>query len=814
MLRNFLVDLNKPRPVQPSGPSRPTSDHQFQQVQTNDAFNFKKVLSEITRLWYLIVIGVAVSLAVAYTINKFATPIYSTYANFHVSNENSPISGIDLFIDPIGGSSKKSNSSVDKLIAVLKSRKHNEKVVNKLNLRISYFKVDQFVTTDLYTSSPFEIIVDTISSEFKSIPIFVNEGVENRFLEIEFSKEIPNWIVAFDEIEKDGNRVQIPFEWGQSLNYPGFKLTLFKKSSDNLDYEKYSFVANNCEQLIESFMDRVRISTMLESDFLFKIEVTDENLRRAVDYVNTSIEVYQEYEVQEKNQNAENTIAFIQEQIILLTDTLSTIQANINEYKTSNYLINVNSESQALFDRRTALQNVYDQLELQRHYYTYLWGYLDKEDDYFGLVAPSAIGIEDVLLHSLVDQLVNLSIEIQEIRVSVKDGAPLIDKKKEKLVAVRSALLENLDNLLKANNLQIERVSHNIDEVNQKLSSIPSKEQRFLNIQREFDVTNSQLVFLLQKLSEMQLVKAGTTPNTVVIDSAVFSEQDPIYPQPQKNYLYSLILGLIIPIGYIIGNEMMGERITDENEIIQATSIPIIGRVCHSNLKSSHVVKDNPNSRVSECFRGIRSNIRYALKDGYLNDEKKSKTILITSSVGGEGKTFISINLASSFAVSGKKTVLVELDLRKPKVLETIDLDNSRGVSTYLGGMHKLDHIIQTLPDIGLDVISSGPIAPSPSELILSAKFNQLYEELKERYDYIIFDTAPMGVVSDANELMQYSDVNLYVTRHNYTRKFQLEPLASYYKEKRAKRLYVIYNNVPENQGAFGYGFGYDKVYN
>lgn len=813
MLRNFLVDLNKPRPTQPANAPRPATEPQFQVPASDDGINFKKLLSEVTRLWYLVVIGVAISLGVAYVINKFAIPEYSTFSHFHISNENNPLSGVDLVIDPIGAG-KKSNGSVDKLVAVLKSRKHNEKVVDRLNLDISYFSNSGFVPLDIYKSSPFEVIVDTLSNDFSGLQIYIAEGVDARYLEVDFNREVPEWVKAFDEIEIDGNAIQIPFTWGENLIYPGLNLTLYKKTSGYLDYNQYFFVLNNNEKLIESFMDRASISTIFESDYLFKIEIKDENLQRAVDYVNTSIEVYQEYEVEEKNQQAENTIDFIQNQIILLTDTLGAIQENLNTYKKSHYLIDVNSESQALFDRRTTLQNVYDQLELKRHYYTYLWGYLDKEDDYFGLVAPSAIGIEDVLLHNLVDQLVNLSIEIQEIRVSVKDSSPLIDKKKEKLVAVRSALLENLDNLLKANDLQIERVSQNIDEVNQKLSSIPSKEQRFLNIQREFDVTNNQLIFLLQKLSEMQLIKAGTTPNTVVIDSAINSGQDPIYPKPVKNYLYSLIFGLAIPLGFIIGNEMMGERITDENEIIKATSIPIIGRVCHSSLASSHVVRDNPNSRVSECFRGIRSNIRYALKDGYLNDEKKSKTILITSSVGGEGKTFISINLATSFAVSGKKTVLVELDLRKPKVLETIDLDNSKGVSTYLGGMHKLDHIIQTLPDIGLDVISSGPIAPSPSELILSAKFNQLYEELKERYDYIIFDTAPMGVVSDANELMQYSDVNLYVTRHNYTRKFQLEPLASYYKEKRAKKLYVIYNNVPENQGAFGYGFGYDKMYN
>ncbi len=320
-------------------------------------------------------------------------------------------------------------------------------------------------------------------------------------------------------------------------------------------------------------------------------------------------------------------------------------------------------------------------------------------------------------------------------------------------------------------------------------------------------MTNEQLVYLLSKLSETEMMKAATTPNTAIINEAIHSGDDPISPEPFKNYLIDFLLGIGIPASVLLGFGLLGDKIMSEADVIQATSIPVVGRVFKCPLDTQNVVYDFPDSPTSESFRGIRSNIRFAPQD---SDSIDSKVILVTSSVGGEEKTFTSINLAGSFASAGPKTVLVELDLRKPKVFEAKGLKNDRGVSSYVYGQHNIDDIIRPLESSHLDLVTSGPLEPNPSEIFVSKKFEKLVHELKERYDFIIFDTAPLGLVSDTNELMKFTDVNLYLVRYNYSLKSHLETLVAYHQEKRAKRLYLVLNDIPKSEkGSFGYEKGY-----
>ena len=680
---------------------------------------------------------------------------------------------------------------------------------------MKYQKEKGLSVEDLYRNSPFFIsFIDSTQSPCVSA-VYVTGGdhptMEFLLTKAERANDEFFSSLPADAVLDEGS-VTVPFTWGEPVSL--FGCNMLPSLNEEVEFDpnaNYSFSVISEDALIKDLLSRLSIAEAFDSEFIFKMSLEGSSPQRADDYLNTSIQLLQEYEVEQKNQQAENTLRFIRSQILHLTDTINIIQARMSAHRRLNATIDLSSEGQMLFEKRTTLQENLAGLTYKEQYFAYLSDYLRKRQNYYGLMAPSAAGIEDQLLHKLVTDVVNLSIELQELQVSVQEESPVLNRKKQELDAIKRSLAENVDNL--ENGVRIEKaaLSEELKILNKKIASLPGKEQAFIDIQRQFEVTNEQLVYLLRKLSETEMMKAGTTPNTAIIDEAVYAGTEPIRPVPSKNYLIGFLLGLGIPAGLLAAFGLLGDKILSEADVIQATGIPVAGRVFECPFDTQNVVFDFPDSPTAESFRGIRSNIRFALQD---SDSADSKIILITSSVGGEGKTFTSINLAESFASAGLRTVLVELDLRKPKVFSAKGVSNDKGITSYLFGQHTPEEIIRPLEGSHLDLVTSGPLSPNPSELFVSKKFEKLVHELKERYDLIVFDTAPLGLVSDTNELMKFADVNLYLVRYNYSRKSHLEPLVSYHQEKRAKRLYLVLNDIPKSEkGSFGYGFGYDKGY-
>lgn len=820
MLRNLPVDLRKRERLRKEDRERAAREQQARQnlkksVTTRveePGFDFKKLLSLFARRWYILLVGVAIGLTGAYLVNAYSVRVFKSELIFHICEEQSPFSRLDA---GLGLEEESRSAFVEKLIAVLRSRSHNSKIIQALDLRVKYQKEKGLSVEDLYRNSPFFIsFIDSTQSPCVSA-VYVTGGdhptMEFLLTKAERANDEFFSSLPADAVVDEGS-VTVPFTWGEPVSL--FGCNMLPSLNEEVEFDpnaNYSFSVISEDALIKDLLSRLSIAEAFDSEFIFKMSLEGSSPQRADDYPNTSIQLLQEYEVEQKNQQAENTIRFIRSQILHLTDTINIIQARMSAHRRLNATIDLSSEGQMLFEKRTTLQENLAGLTYKEQYFAYLSDYLRKGQNYYGLLAPSTARIEDQLLHKLVTDVVNLSIELQELQVSVQEESPVLNRKKQELDAIKRSLAENVDNL--ENGVRIEKaaLSEELKILNKKIASLPGKEQAFIDIQRQFEVTNEQLVYLLRKLSETEMMKAGTTPNTAIIDEAVYAGTEPIRPVPSKNYLIGFLLGLGIPAGLLAAFGLLGDKILSEADVIQATGIPVAGRVFECPFDTQNVVFDFSDSPTAESFRGIRSNIRFALQD---SDSADSKIILITSSVGGEGKTFTSINLAESFASAGLRTVLVELDLRKPKVFSAKGVSNDKGITSYLFGQHTLEEIIRPLEGSHLDLVTSGPLSPNPSELFVSKKFEKLVHELKERYDFIVFDTAPLGLVSDTNELMKFADVNLYLVRYNYSRKSHLEPLVSYHQEKRAKRLYLVLNDIPKSEkGSFGYGFGYDKGY-
>jgi capsular exopolysaccharide synthesis family protein len=352
-------------------------------------------------------------------------------------------------------------------------------------------------------------------------------------------------------------------------------------------------------------------------------------------------------------------------------------------------------------------------------------------------------------------------------------------------------------------------VNSKINETESTIKQLPEDQQELIKIKRKYDLSDNIYSTFLQKRSEADIVKAANLPDIHFIDPAKDIGGGLIGPKTSVNYVLALFLGLLIPLIFIFGIFFINNSVQNTDDISKLTQIPLIGVIGLSNEKSSLAVFNKPRSALSESFRAVRSSLQFLYKQQKLDG---TKTLMITSSVSGEGKTFCSLNIATVFALSEKKTVIIGLDLRKPKLFDEFNLTNEIGVVNYLIKQKTADEIINHTHIPFLDVIVSGPIPPNPSELIMSEGMKELIDELKDKYDYIILDTPPVGLVSDALELAQYCDVTLYVVRQNFTKKEMITLLNNRVKRGELNNTSIILNGF-QNKAKYGAGYGYGYGY-
>jgi capsular exopolysaccharide synthesis family protein len=379
--------------------------------------------------------------------------------------------------------------------------------------------------------------------------------------------------------------------------------------------------------------------------------------------------------------------------------------------------------------------------------------------------------------------------------------------------AVKKVLLENLASIGSSFQYDLVLVNNKIQKIENEIKQLPEDKQELLKISRKYDLSDNIYNSFLQKRSEAEIVKAANLSDIHFIDSAKDTGDGLIGPNTSVNYVIAFFIGFLIPIIVVFGIFFMENAILNTEDITSLTSIPIIGVIGIKQSQSNLAVFERPKSALSESFRAIRSSLQFLYKK---HEIEGAKTIMLTSSISGEGKTFCSLNIATVFALSEKKTVIVGLDLRKPKIFDDFNITNEIGIVNYLIGQKTMEDVIQKTQVPFLDVITSGPIPPNPSELIIGDTMKKFMEELKSRYDYIILDTPPVGLVSDALELDQYVDVSLYIMRQNYTKKDMVTMLNNRHKRGELTNISIVFNgyqNKAKYGTAYDYGYGYGYGY-
>ncbi|MGL2994175.1 polysaccharide biosynthesis tyrosine autokinase [Flavobacterium sp. TSSA_36] len=784
----------------------------FSIFDNQSTFDFKALLIKIAGYWKWFLISLAISFFIAYQVNIRKEKIYGLETLISVKEENNPLftSNTSLTFNWGGVSDK-----VQTVTTTLQSRSHNELVVDKMQYYIDYLVQGEYNLVDAYGAIPFKVALDKSKGQLANTLIsivFVSESVYEIKIPFETNTvplfQYANGTTSTTSVEigefkkryKIGEKVQLPFlNVSLQINEnPGF----YKGNEYFIRFNDFDSTVSNYRGIAVKADDK--------GGSILTLSLQGTNKARLVDYLNATVKMLIKRQLDGKNQFATNTIAFIDSTLVTMESQLKETGNELKTFRKDKNIINIEDGGAKFSDKILEYDVQKDEIERKMAYYNSLKAYLRNSLDYSKLPAPSVAGIEDPNIVVNVSKLIALSTQRSEMAYAVKSEKIFKDFDNQ-MEAVKNVLLENIVTAKQSLQYDLATISSKIGVSESAIKQLPEDQQELIKIKRKYDLSDNIYNTFLQKRTEADIVKAANLSDVRFIDPAKDVGGGLIGPKTSVNYVLAFFLGLLIPLLIVLVLFFINNSIQNTDEISNLTKIPLIGVIGVNNDSSDLAVFNKPKSALSESFRAIRSSLQFLYKKQNVDG---AKTLMITSSVSGEGKTFCSINIATVFALSEKKTVIVGLDLRKPKLYGEFDLKNEKGVVNYLINQNGIDEIINTTEIPYLDVITSGPIPPNPGELIISERVADLMNDLKERYDYIILDTPPVGLVSDALELDQYCDVTLYIVRQNFSKKDMITLLNNRVKRGELKNTSIIMNGF-ENKARYGtsYGYGYGYGY-
>jgi capsular exopolysaccharide synthesis family protein len=782
-----------------------TKDFNFLETQSN--FDFKGLFLKVLGNWKWFVLSLVIAFLIAYNVNVRKEKIYGMESSIVVKDENNPFFTANTsLVFNWGGVSDK----VQTVITTFKSRSHNEAVVDKLQYYINYRRKGEYYFEDVYGAVPFSIQLDKRKGQLLSTPIKIKFINATQFvLEFDFKEYPSNTLVHYIDNSKSETSIsESVFTYkgtiNKPINLPFLNVTIYLNSNANdfVGYEYY-FSFDDYDATVANYK-RLDVSNSDKAAAVVTLQLQGTNKFRLVEYLNTTVEVLRKKQLNDKNLFATNTIMFIDSTLLEMESQIEATEAELKDFRKDKNIFELETGGERLTEQLSDLDVQKDNLERKRKYLEHLNNYLEKSVDFSKLPAPSVAGIDDPNIISNVSKLIELSQKREELGYSVK-SSDMFSEFDVEMGAVKKVLLENISSVKSTLKIDASILFKRMRIAESLVSNLPEQQQDLLKITRKYNLKDNIYSTFLQKRSEAEIVKAANISDIEFIDPAKDIGAGFRGPKTSINYILAFLIGILIPLLVIFVISLLDNSINATEDIEKLTKIPVIGVVGKKNTENNLSVFEKPKAPLAESFRAIRSSLQFMYKKQKV---KGAKILMVTSSVSGEGKTFCSINLATVFALSEKKTVIVGLDLRKPRIFGDFKIDNLTGVVNYLIGQKTLEEVTQSSHIPYLDLITSGPIPPNPAELLLGESMAELIEDLKKKYDYIILDTPPVGLVADALELSKYCDATLYVTRQGFTKKGMLSVVNEKHKRGELTNVSVIFNGF-QNKTGYGYGYGY-----
>ena len=778
----------------------------FNILETQNSFDFKGFLSKLISYWKWFIVCLILTFTIAYQVNIRKEKIYGMETLIVVKDENNQLfSSNTSLVFNWGGTSDK----VQTVITTLKSRSHNEIVVRDLQFYIHYLKQGEYNFQDAYGETPFKVVIDENKGQVANQLLKIKFLNQNQF---ELSTTFENAIAElYHYADNTKSNVKVPmgdykrtFDINEKVELPflSFKLTQDLMNLNNLEQE-YFIKFSDFNGTVANYKN-VDVEADIKGGSIIKIAKAGTNKARLVDFLNSTVKTLKKRQLDSKNQFATNTIRFIDSTLVDVEKQMNEAEGDLKSFRRDKNVYMLDGGGEALTSKLSEYDVQKDIVNRKLSYYNLLKNYLEKNNDYSKLPAPTVAGIEDPNIIGNVSKLIQLSTERSDLAYSVKNDKMFADFDVQ-MESVKKILLNNIASSKSALQIDLSLLAKNINNAESTIRQLPEQQQDLINFTRKFNLKDNIYTTFLEKRAEADIIRASNLSDIEFIDPAKDVGDGLIGPKTGVNYILALLLGLGIPFLIVFIKTLLDNSIHTTDDIEKLTRIPIIGVIGKNTDMGNLAVFDKPKSAIAESFRGIRSSLQFIYKKQKIEG---SKIVMLTSSISGEGKTFCTMNLAAVFAMSGKKSVIVGLDLRKPKLFNDFNIDNSIGAVNYLIGQRKLSEIVQNTHIPDLDIITSGPIPPNPAELIISDAMGELIEELKEIYDYIILDTPPVGLVSDALELAQYCDATLYIVRQEVTKKGMLSVVNEKHKRGELHNISIVLNDF-RKKSKYGYNYGY-----
>ncbi len=747
--------------------------------------------------WFLLALCISLSMSWYFTASTI--PVYTVKASLLVKSNEKGQSAASVNQLLYGSEMLGSGKKLANEIALMQSTPFIKNILSRMDLKVLYDQKGRFYTIPLYKNNPFEVtLIDSMRNFAYYTVNFLNEK------QVQFS-----YYDYFTDLTK-----QETFKVADTISFGNnrFILKLFPNYGFSAVKDKTFYVTiHTAETMANLFRGMLDARQQSREASIITLSFSSIIPQRDIDFLNQFMEEYVRYGLEDKTVEASKTIAFINKQLAAISDSLQRVESNLELFKLRNNVSEAVNPAAQLYEKLIKTSETKSSLLLTDKYYQYLEDYVKQNDDFNKdkIVVPSAVGLET---NSAVSETLNKLIELQiEKNTYLKSGAtknPLLKDVTTQIQQLKQVLLENLNNLRNTNKMALQDAEVTISSMEKQMRTVPKSEREMVNIKRLFQLNENIYLLLLEKRLEADIAKASASADSKILEPAT-CDGLPIAPKKRNNYILGLLAGLIIPLIIVFIKEYLKSVIRNQEDIDKFSTIPLFGTIPHHSDKKANplTILEKPKSRISEAFRSLRSNLAF-----FTQVNAKNSTFLFTSSISGEGKSFCSASFALVLASMNKKTLFMLTDLRKPKFyIGDIDITTyPQGLSSYLIGGATSEEIIVSTKIANLDFIPPGALPPNPAELLNRELMQTLIAELKQKYDFIVIDTAPIGLVSDAFSLMPYSDAILYVVKQNYTPFMHIKKVQEMYEEGKLNNIGFVLNDVKmftEGYGYYGYGY-------
>ncbi len=749
----------------------------------------QKVVSKYMPYWPIYILAIIFGVGVAYVYLKFQIPVYEASATLIIKDEKkgNEESKLMEFQDPI--SAKK---IVENEVEIIQSRRLIKDVVEKLGLYAPITEKGDYKNTSAYITFPLIITSPNLDSligteKDEKIPISYDETKKQVIL---YGKER----YGLNQVVKTKNGKLI-FQLNKNYQKP-------EKSSN-----EFYFTLASPSALADGLLGGLKAEPASKLSSIINLKFRDEVPKRAEDMLDQLINSYRQFEINEKDALAKNTLTFVQDRLNYIAKDLDSIQQKAQQYKSGRGAIDLSLQGQQYLQNVSANDQKLSEVNTQISILNQVEGFVKNPTHKDGIV-PSTLGVSDPMLSQLMDKLYESELEYSKLEKSLGENDRRLLSLRDQIEKIRPNILQNIQSQQQSLRAMKQNITSTNNQYNSILQTVPQKERELLDITREEQIKSNIYSFLLQKKEESEIAYASTMVNNKVVD---YAHASPYPVSPKKMLITAILVFLFLGLSFVIITikESFTGKILYRDEVESRTGIPIIGEIAFDKSGNNIVIEKGRRSFIAEEFRKLRISL------SFLGIDANHKKILVSSSISGEGKSFIAANLGISLALTGKKVVLVDMDLNNPTINKILQLDRGIGVTEYLQDKIDPDGIIKHVPDHeNLFFISAGSLPENPSELLSNGRAKDLLDYLESAFDFVIIDTSPMVLVTDGYLLTGLCDATLYVVRHKYTPKLLIKRLD---RNNHINPIYnpaIIFNGV-KARGFFknNYGYGYDYTY-